>query len=93
MLQLLSIGTVLFPALLLIACGGGSGGGPAPDATTTDFTQFVKDQFDATDNVSDPVEINDLELVGLESDDETLFDDVLAREADRDRKPVSGDGR
>jgi hypothetical protein len=75
-------------AALLAGCGGsGGGGGGTPGPSGNDFAAFVKAQIDATENTTDPVDVNAVPFVNVLSDDETLFDDVLMRYSDRRRKP------
>ena len=72
----------LTAALMLIGCGDkkhdttptGSSG-TTPTTGTTDLTKFVKDRVAATDDVSEPIDVDVIEFTSTE--DETAFDDLL----------------
>lgn len=71
--------------LLAAGCGGGSsydGGGnnnpapaPAPGASGTAFTPFIKSQLAQTSDTAEPADVNDRQFEFDE--DETSFNDVL----------------
>ena len=57
--------------------GGGDGGGNGGGGTPTDFTALLKSLFDNTDDTSDPVSLDGLDLQSADFDDPTAFDDIL----------------
>lgn len=81
----LTIATLLASgALGLAACGGGSVSSPRVELPTPppppppiSYTTFVKDQFAATADNTDPAEINDIDFAFDNADDPGAFDDLL----------------
>lgn len=54
---------------------GGPPSPPAPPAAGVEFSQFVKDQFAATADDTDPVPVDDTDFEF--SDDPTAYDDLF----------------
>ena len=71
MSRLLILTTVL---LALGACGGGDDAPPQQD-TSVEFSQFVLDEINLTNENDIPAEINDITF--RFDDDETAFDSIL----------------
>lgn len=67
--------------LAMTACDSSNYGGsppvPPPPPQAMDFTGFVKDQFAATADDSDPVEVDDVDFAFDDQDDPAAFDDLL----------------
>lgn len=79
---------VIFGAILLFALAGcdsnGNGGmvvvpppPPPPPPAATEFTGFVKAQFAATSDTTDPVEVDDEDFAFSDNDDPAAYDDLL----------------
>ena len=67
---------LLFAALAVAGCSGGTDpAAPAPQGA--DFAGFVQDQFAATADDTDPVDINGIDFVGLDDDNPNAFDNLL----------------
>ena len=70
-------------AVTLIGCGsyddddGGPIPPPPPPPAQTDFTTLIKNQFAATADNTDPVQIDDLNIVFADQDNPAAFDDLL----------------
>ncbi len=74
------------PVLLLVlgvaaiaGCNGNDnpGSSPAPPATQTNFTTFVKGQVAATTETSSPVDVSGVAFTFADETNETAFNDVL----------------
>jgi hypothetical protein len=64
--------------LAMTACDSSNyGGSPPVPPQATDFTGFVKDQFAATADDSDPVEVDEVDFTFDDQDDPAAFDDLL----------------
>ncbi len=66
--------------LLLAGCGSSSSDPivvTPPPPPTTDFTSFVKGQFAATSDLTDPMEVDDKNFVFQDEDNPSAFDDLL----------------
>jgi hypothetical protein len=50
---------------------------PPPPPQATDFAGFVKDQFAATADDTDPVDVDDEDFAFSDQDDAAAFDDLL----------------
>lgn len=68
---------------VLTACGGSSGGAPPPPPppppppAPMEFTMIVRDQFAATSDTTDPVEVDDANIAFSDNDNAGVFDDLL----------------
>ncbi len=67
-------------ALALAGCGSSSSDPVVvipPPPPPTDFTTFVKDQFAATSDLTDPVEVADEDFVFQDEENPSAFDNLL----------------
>lgn len=78
----------LFSAIVVLVLAGCDSSGddpvvvtppppPPPPPAPTEFTTFVKDQFANTSDMTDPVDVDDVDLAFSDDDDPAAFDDLL----------------
>ena len=70
--------SLLLAAVVIAGCSSGSTP-PPPNAgpVEVDFQQFVQDQFAATADDTDPVDLNGFRFLDVASDDPNAFDNLL----------------
>lgn len=77
-------GLLLAAGFALVGCGSSSDAPPPvdpppppPPPTVVDFSQFVRDQFAATADDTDPVSIDETEFSFADMDNPDALDDLL----------------
>lgn len=61
----------------LTACGGGGGHSPAPTASATNYTSFVKGLFANTSDTASPASVNDRQFSFTDEDNPDAYSSVV----------------
>ena len=61
----------------LSACGGGGGHSPAPSASATDYTSFVKGLFANTSDTASPASVNDRDFSFSDENNPDAYSSVV----------------